>query len=197
MAAGMGLDWAGFNFFPKSPRYVTPEAVENLLLHIGNTVPVALLINPDNAEIDKIVALGFPVIQLHGDETPSRVAEIKARTGLEIWKAVGIANATDLETAQTFKAADRLLLDAKPPETAENSGGHGVPFDWSVLKTFASDARGNLDWILAGGLTPENVAEAIFQTSAPVVDVSSGVERVRGLKSVAKIKAFIEAVRQP
>jgi phosphoribosylanthranilate isomerase len=195
-AAAIGVDWAGFNFFPKSPRYVTPEVAQNLLLHVGDTVPVALLVDPADTEIDTICALGFPVLQLHGQESPSRIAQIKARTGLEIWKAVGIASAEDLETARYYTAADRLLLDAKAPRSALNSGGHGVTFDWSLLAAFTADKRGTPDWILAGGLTPGNVAEAISRTGAPAVDVSSGVERVRGLKNADLIKQFVGAAQQ-
>ena len=196
-AAALGVDWIGFNFFPKSPRFVTPDAAGNLLLHVGRAHPVALMVNPEDAEIETVKALGFPVLQLHGQETPERVAQIKSNTGLEVWKACGIASAADLETARTYKAADRLLLDAKPPPDAHNSGGHGVPFDWSLLDAFTSDPRGTPPWILAGGLTPDNIADAIAKTRAPAVDVSSGVERIRGLKSAAKIKDFIAAVRQP
>jgi len=195
-AAALGVDWVGFNFFPKSPRYVTPSAAQNLLLHIGTAVPVALLVDPDDAEIDEIAALGFPVLQLHGQETPSRIAQIKARTGLEIWKAIGVAAAEDLETARTYQAADRLLLDAKASKSAENLGGHGVVFDWSLLKAFMADPRGAPRWILAGGLTPENIAAAIEETGASAVDVSSGVERVRGLKNADLIKQFVEAAQQ-
>ena len=195
-AAALGVDWAGFNFFPKSPRFVPPSGAQNLLLHVGNTVPVALLVDADNAEIDAIAALGFPILQLHGQETPERVAEIKARTGLKIWKAIGIATTQDFETVRTYDMADRLLLDAKAPEQAENSGGHGVPFDWSLLKAFTNDPRGTPPWILAGGLTADNVTEAIAQTGADAVDVSSGVERVRGLKNADLIRAFVASVRQ-
>lgn len=195
-AAALGVDWAGFNFFPKSPRYVTPEAAQNLLLHVGDTVPVALLVDPSDREIDTICALGFPVLQLHGQESPARIAEIKAHTELEIWKAVGIASAEDLEAARRYDDADKLLLDARPPSSASNSGGHGVAFDWSLLEAFTADKRGTPDWILAGGLTPGNVAEAIARTGAPAVDVSSGVEHVRGLKTADLIKQFVEAAQR-
>jgi len=196
-AAALGIDWAGFNFFPKSPRYVSPSAAQSLLLSVGNATPVALLIDPDNAKLDEITALGFPILQLHGQETPERVAEVKHRTGLEIWKALGIKTAVNLEDARQYSSADRLLLDAKPPEDAENSGGHGVPFDWSLLENWSRNQTAPDSWLLAGGLTPENVSKAIAISGAPAVDVSSGVERIRGLKNADLMRKFVKAARQP
>ncbi|MDX1293904.1 MAG: phosphoribosylanthranilate isomerase, partial [Hyphomonas sp.] len=154
--------------------------------------PVALLVDPDDAQIDRIVALGFPVLQLHGSETPDRVAAIKARTGMEVWKAIGVAEADDLMRAATFEAADRLLIDARPPRDADRAGGHGLPFDWTLLEGWTAPRP----WLLAGGLTPENVADAIRRTGAPGVDVSSGVERLRGLKDRERVSAFINAARK-
>ena len=185
-----GADWIGFNFVEKSPRYVTPAAAASLLLGIGAAVPVALLVDPDDARIDEVAALGFPVIQLHGDESAQHLAAVKARTGLEVWKAVGVSTEADLERAMLYDGvADRVLLDAKPPKDAEITGGHGATFDWSLLKAWQPQTP----WMLAGGLTPDNVAEAIAATGARAVDVSSGVERARGLKDAALIKRFIEA----
>ena len=186
-AAQHGADWIGFTFVEASPRHVTPEAAESLLLQIGEARPVALLVDPDNALLDRIAALGFPVLQLHGAESPERVAEIKVRTGCEIWKAIGVSTRADLDAAAMYEGADRLLLDAKPPKGTAQTGGHGQAFDWSILK----DWQAPKPWLLAGGLTPENVAEAIRQTGAHAVDVSSGVERVRGLKDRALVRAFI------
>ncbi|MEO9970037.1 MAG: phosphoribosylanthranilate isomerase [Hyphomonadaceae bacterium] len=194
-AARLDVDWAGFNFFEKSPRYVTPSAAQNLLLGVGNMIPVALLVDPDNAMLDEIAALGFPILQLHGKETPQRVAEIKARTGLEIWKAVGIRTRVNLDEAREYYAADRMLFDAKPPESAENLGGHGVAFDWTLLKNWTGEGADTMPWMLAGGLRRDNVAQAISISGARAVDVSSGVERIRGLKNADMIADFVEAVR--
>lgn len=191
-AAALGIDWAGFTFVEKSPRFITPNAAANLLLHVGSTIPVALLVDPDDVMVDEIAALGFPVLQLHGSETPARVEEIKSRTGCEIWKAVGVSSAVNLDDACQYSGADRLLLDAKPPKTARITGGHGVAFDWRLLNNWQAPKP----WMLAGGLNPENVAEAIAVTGTRAVDVSSGVERIRGLKSAQLIKKFVEAVRE-
>ena len=189
-AAREGADWIGF-MFPASPRQVTLAAAETLLLSVGKAVPVAVLLDPPDTEVWAVAALGFPVIQLHGHETPERVAEIKAMTGAEIWKVLGVREAGDLERAGDYVAADRLLLDAKPPDGADRAGGHGTTFDWSLLRGWAAPKP----WILAGGLTPENVAAAIGQTAAPAVDVSSGVERIRGLKDRELVRAFIRAAK--
>jgi phosphoribosylanthranilate isomerase len=192
-AAQAGADWIGFVFAEASPRFVTEAAAASLLMQVGTATPVALLVNPDDAQIDRIGALGFPVLQLHGSETPERVAEIRDRTGAEVWKAVGIANADDLAHAETFTVAEKLLVDAKPPKDAEQTGGHGLSFDWNLLKGWQVPGP----WILAGGLTPENVADAIRLTGATAVDVSSGVERIRGLKDRRLVTAFIDAAKNP
>jgi phosphoribosylanthranilate isomerase len=188
-----GADWIGFNFAPGSPRRVTPQAAATLLMQVGRARPVALLVDPDDAEIDTIAALGFPVLQLHGAETPGRVAAIKARTGLEIWKVLGVAQRADLDGAAAYTAADRLLIDAKPPEGATRAGGHGQVFDWTILDHWTAPGP----WMLAGGLTPGNVTAAIAATGAPAVDVASGVERIRGLKDRELVRAFIRAAKQP
>lgn len=189
-AAREGADWIGF-MFPVSPRQVTLAAAETLLLSVGKAVPVAVLLDPPDEEVRAVAALGFPVLQLHGQETPGRVAEIKAMTGAEVWKVLGVRSAGDLAQAGDYGAADRLLLDAKPPEGDAQKGGHGAAFDWSLLKGWTAPKP----WILAGGLTPENVADAIGQTAAPAVDVSSGVERRRGLKDRELVRAFIRAAK--
>lgn len=191
-AAREGAEWIGFNFAPGSPRRVTREAAASLLMQVGRARPVALLVDAGDEEIDAIAALGFPVLQLHGGETPERVADIKARTGLEIWKVLGVTVAADLDVASGYTAADRLLIDAKPPEGATHAGGHGQVFDWTILDGW----RPPRPWMLAGGLTPDNVAAAIAATGAPAVDVASGVERVRGLKDRELVRAFLRAARE-
>ncbi|RAN36560.1 phosphoribosylanthranilate isomerase [Hyphomonas pacifica] len=190
-AVQKGADWIGFVFVEASPRYVTEAAAATLLMQVGLAVPVALLVNPNDAQIERIVALGIRVLQLHGSETPERVAEIKAAKGVEVWKALGVATPEDLERAALYTAADRLLIDAKPPEGADRTGGHGLAFDWTLLQGWGAPKP----WLLAGGLTPDNVGEAIRLTGASAVDVSSGVERLKGLKDRALVQAFIEAAK--
>ena len=189
--AAEGADWIGFVFAEASPRYVTPAAAETLLMGVGRAVPVALMVDPDDKLLAAVTELRVPVIQLHGNETPERVAVIKASTGCEIWKAIGVASKEDLAGAGAYEAADRLLIDAKPPKGADRTGGHGMAFDWSILEGWQPPKP----WILAGGLTPENVGEAIAATGAPAVDVSSGVERVRGLKDRELVRAFLRAAK--
>jgi phosphoribosylanthranilate isomerase len=192
LCAAEGADWIGFVFVEASPRYVTPEAAETLLLGVGRAVPVALMADADDILIDRVVATGIRVLQLHGQEPPERVAEIRDRTGCEVWKAIGVETAGDLAGAGAYTAADRLLMDAKPPKDADRTGGHGQAFDWSILKDWTSPKP----WILAGGLTPENVAGAVAATGAPAVDVSSGVERLRGLKDKELVRAFLRAAKE-
>lgn len=190
-AAREGADWIGFNFVPQSPRYVTPEAAATLMLRLGKAMPVALMADPDDALVRQVARLGFPILQLHGQETPERAREVKTLTGRDIWKAFGVRERSDLGQIRTFSDIDGLLVDAKAPEGAAFGGGHGQVFDWSILKDWAAPKP----WLLAGGLTPDNVAEAIRQTGAPGVDVSSGVERIRGLKDRELVRAFIRAAK--
>ncbi len=190
LAAREGADWIGFVFAP-SARQITPEAAATLLLQVGKAIPVALLVDPDDALIKTIVDIGFPVLQLHGSETPERVAEVKKMTGREVWKAIGVRSPCDLVRAATYEAADRLLIDAPAPLGADQAGGHGEVFDWTLLEAWSAPKA----WTLAGGLTPENVVEAIAATGASAVDVSSGVERRRGLKDADKVRDFIRAAK--
>jgi phosphoribosylanthranilate isomerase len=192
-AAREGADWIGFVFVDASPRRVTAAAVASLLMQVGKAVPVALLVDASDAEIDAVRAIGIRVLQLHGSETPQRLAEIRARTGCEVWKALGVSSRVHLDDARAYKAADRLLLDAKPPDRATRTGGHGETFDWSILDGWQAPAP----WMLAGGLTPDTVATAIAATGAPAVDVSTGVERIRGLKDRELVRAFIRAAKHP
>jgi len=186
-----GADWIGFNFVEKSVRYVTPAAVASLLLPIRRATPVALLADPDDAAVDAAAETGIGILQLHGSETPARLAEIKARTGLDVWKAIGVSERADLDAAGAFTAADRLLIDAKPPGGAAVTGGHGTAFDWSILEGWAAPKP----WFLAGGLTADTVANAIRVTGATAVDAASGVEKVRGWKDPALVRAFMDAVK--
>lgn len=192
VAAQAGADWVGFVFVPASPRVVTIGQADLLLAECGLAQGVALVADADDALIDAIRFTGFPVIQLHGAETPDRVSEIKQRTGCEVWKAIGISTPDDLVMAGTYKAADRLLIDARPPKDADRTGGHGQSFDWSVLETWTAPKP----WMLAGGLAPDNVVEAIRVTGAKAVDVSSGVETSPGVKDTHLIEDFIRNAKE-
>lgn len=187
--------YAGFVFFPKSPRHLTiPQARELTLAAPVGLAKVALVVDADDALLDAITeAMPLDMLQLHGHETPERVAEVRARYGLPVMKAVGIADEADLSTLLEYSlAADQILLDAKPPKNAPLPGGNGLSFDWRLV----AQRRWLKPWMLAGGLTPQNVAEAIRLTNARQVDVSSGVESSPGVKDPSKITAFVEAATQ-
>jgi phosphoribosylanthranilate isomerase len=190
-AVAAGADLVGLVFFPPSPRAVTPAQAAALAR--PGPGRVGLFVDPTDAEIAAVLAaLPLDLIQLHGEETPARCAEIRARFGREVMKALGIAAREDLAALAAYApAVDRFLLDAKAPPGAPIPGGNAAPFDWSVLAGAAIPRP----WLLAGGLTPENVAEAVRVAGAPGVDVSSGVERARGVKDPARIAAFVAAAR--
>lgn len=191
--AAAGAAYAGFVFFAKSPRHLTVAAARPLLLAVPEGLAkVALTVDADDAALDAIVtALPLDMLQLHGAESPERVAEVRARYGLPVMKAVGVASEGDLAAVFEYSlVADQLLIDAKPPKGAAIPGGNGVAFDWRLL----AGRRWLRPWMLAGGLTPENVAEAIRLTGAAQVDVSSGVESAPGVKDVGRIAAFGRAV---
>ena len=188
--------YAGLNFFPKSPRFVTLEEARALTLAAPmGLCKVALVVDADDATLDGIVeAMPLDMLQLHGKETPDRVAEVKARYGLPVMKAVGVADEGDLAAVLEYSlAADQILVDAKAPKGAALPGGNGLPFDWRLV----AQRRWLRPWMLAGGLTAENVAEAIRLTNARQVDVSSGVESAPGVKDPAKIVAFAKAALGP
>jgi phosphoribosylanthranilate isomerase len=192
-AVKFGARWVGFVTYPRSPRHV---ASNDVLKALGARVPksvgrVGLFVDPDDALLDERLATGaIDMLQLHGAETPARVAVIKARTGRPVMKAIKVAEAGDVERgiAAYASVADRLMFDA-----AEGilPGGNARAFDWTIL----SGRSVPLPWILAGGLTPENVAEAVRVTGARAVDVSSGVELSRGVKSIDLIRAFLDRVK--
>ena len=190
-AVGGGAAYIGFNFYPRSPRSVTPEDAARLAAKVPPSVStVALVVDADDALIDRIAeALAPDILQLHGGETPERVAQIRARTGRQVMKALAIATPDDIVRARTYESsADLLMFDAKPPPGGL-PGGNGLAFDWRLLK----DATWTRPWLLAGGLTPANVSEAIRATGATRVDVSSGVEDSPGVKSPEKIRQFLAA----
>ena len=190
--ATAGAAYVGFVFFPKSPRHLGVPAAKALALQVPTGIAkVALVVNATDDLLDELLAeVPLDMLQLHGAETPERVAEIKARFGLPVMKAIGVADESDLPAlAEYGGVADQLLVDAKPPKDAELPGGNGLSFDWRLI----AGRRWGVPWMLAGGLTPNNVAEAIRLTGATQVDVSSGVESKPGVKSAALISAFIDA----
>ncbi|NIX75739.1 phosphoribosylanthranilate isomerase [Microvirga terricola] len=190
-----GADWVGFVRFAKSPRHVDLSLGQRLsALAKGRAGRVVLLVDAEDAAIaEAVTALDPDLLQLHGHETPERVAAIRSTFKKPVMKAIGIAEAGDLAALDAYSAiADHLLLDAKPPKTPEAlPGGNGLPFDWRLLTGL--DPR--LSFMLSGGLNPGNVAEAIRLTKARAVDVSSGVEVAPGVKDSGKIEAFIKAAR--
>ena len=190
-----GAAFLGFVFFAKSPRNLSPEAAAQLAAPArGRAEVVAVTVDPDDAELDRIAAVLKPeLIQLHGREGPARVAEVRARTGAKVSKAVPIAAAADLAAAAVYEeVADYLMLDAKAAPGAALPGGNGEAFDWRL----AAERRFARPWFLAGGLDPWNVADAVRLSGAALVDVSSGVERGAGYKDPRLISAFLDAVRR-
>ncbi|WP_128565498.1 phosphoribosylanthranilate isomerase [Methylobacterium crusticola] len=189
-----GADQVGLVHFPRSPRHVDLARGGALSRQArGRAERVALLVDPDDALLDAVTAALDPDwLQLHGSESPARVAAIRARSGRPVMKAVGIAARDDLARAAAYAAcADRLLLDAKPGPGAALPGGNGHAFDWTLIAGTGLAAR----FMLSGGLTPETVARAIAVTGAHAVDVSSGVESVPGTKDPDRIAAFVAAAR--
>jgi len=192
--ADAGANYMGLVFFEKSPRNITiPAARELALVAPMGLAKVALVVNPSDAELDAITAtVPLDMLQLHGRETPERVAEVKARYGLPVMKAVGLADGDDLpKLVSYFGVADQILVDAKPPKGGELPGGNGLSFDWRLI----AGRRWPCPWMLAGGLTPENVAEAVTMTGAKQVDVSSGVEDAPGQKNAELIQKFVQNSR--
>jgi phosphoribosylanthranilate isomerase len=191
-AVAAGARWVGFVTFPPSPRYVSTETLRILGARVPKSVGrVGLFVDAGDALIDERLATdAIDMLQLHGSETPERVADLKARTGKQVMKVIKVAEPVDVERgiALYVGVADRLMFDA-----AEGTlpGGNARSFDWTIL----SGRKVPLPWFLAGGLTPDNVAEAVRVTAAPVVDVSSGVEASRGVKSVELIRAFLARTR--
>ena len=196
-AVAGGAAYLGFVFFEKSPRYLLPQQAAQLtapLRQRSKARIVALTVDPTDEDLAAILADFQPdLIQLHGKETPQRTAAVRASTGLEVIKVIGVSDASDIAAARAYDgAADHIMFDAKPPKDADRPGGHGVAFDWTLL----DQVRLERPWFLAGGLDPWNVAEAIKLSRAPIVDVSSGVERGPGVKDPALITAFLDAVRR-
>lgn len=192
-----GASLIGFVFYRRSPRCVDPATVKRLEAQVPPTVQkVGLIVDESDERIAEILgACELDLLQLHGAETPARVAEIRARFGKKVIKAIPVSEAADLDRAAAYEdVADYLMFDAKPPKSMSDAlpGGNALRFEWTLL----SGRRFKRPWFLAGGLTPDNLIEAVRITDAPMVDVSSGVEDRPGEKNVSKIKAFLEASRR-
>ena len=191
-----GASFLGFVLFEKSPRHVTPELAAHLAApaRARNVKVVALAVDPSDAAVDQITSVLQPdFIQLHGRETPQRAQAVKARSGVGLIKALPVSEASDLAGARDYETvADYLMFDAKPPAGSDRPGGNGAAFDWDILK----DQRFSRPWFLAGGLDPWVVGEALQRSGAPMVDVSSGVERGAGIKDPTLIAAFLAAVKR-
>lgn len=196
-AARGGAAWVGLNFYPPSPRAVSPDQAATLTaaLTAGGPQLVGLFVDPDDGVLSTTLnSVRLDLIQLHGQESPARTAEIRARFGLPVMKAISVAGADDLTAVEGYGgAADWLLFDAKPPKSMTDAlpGGNALSFDWQLL----AGRRWPLPWMLSGGLSTENVAEAVRISGARAVDVSSGVEAERGVKDPARITAFLECVQ--
>lgn len=193
-AANAGAAFLGFMFFEPSPRNLTPEAARNLYSELpAGPQRVGVFVDADDRLVDAAVeALDLDWLQLHGRESPEDISRLKERTGLKVMKAVGVAEPEDVEGARAyFEAADAMLFDAKPPKGSVLPGGNAISFPWDIMQ----DADLPAKWMLAGGLKPENVAEAVKSSQAKILDVSSGVETSPGVKSKSLIEAFLRAAK--
>ncbi|MEO3387104.1 phosphoribosylanthranilate isomerase [Mesorhizobium sp. CAU 1741] len=193
-ALGHGASHVGFIFFERSPRHVDPETAGALRRQAaGRASAVAVTVNAEDAVLDAIVTAMKPdMLQLHGSETPQRVADVKTRYGLPVMKAFSVREAADLAAIAPYrKVADRFLFDAKPPKGSDLPGGNGVAFDWRLLATLDP----GVDYMLSGGLNAANIGDALHLANPPGIDVSSGVESAPGVKDAALIADFFKAVR--
>ncbi len=187
-----GTDFIGLVFYEPSPRHIELDVAKYLSNFIPEKVQlVGLFVNPDDIYLTRILnEVPLTMIQLHGDETPARVTEVKEKFGLPVMKALPISSQKDLGNIKPYdNVADWLLFDAKGEDLP---GGNGTAFDWNILKNY----QGSKPWMLAGGLTPDNVGDALALLSPNAVDVSSSVESSKGVKDARKIQAFISAVKQ-
>lgn len=189
-----GADFVGLVFHPKSPRHVSAEQARSLAQRLRGRVRLtALLVDPRDDEISYVMTHAVPdFLQLHGNETPARVSQIRQTFGIPIIKVLSVAEPGDFANLQAQEdAADMMMFDAKPPANATRAGGNGVAFDWQMIRT----QKISRPWFLAGGLTPENVGRAIAASDAPGVDASSGLETAPGVKSAELIEQFVAAAR--
>ena len=186
-------EYAGFNFYAPSPRSLSMQDAARLSQRAGPRITkVGVFVEPDDTLLAEAIGAGeLDAVQLHGADTPERCGQLRARFGMPVWKALPVAGPSDLDRAAAYRdAVDLILFDAKTPK-GTLPGGMGLTFDWSLLAEFDAGVA----WGLAGGLTPANVADAVRQTGAPLVDTSSGVESAPGVKDVDKIAAFCKAAR--
>ncbi|MEQ8284564.1 phosphoribosylanthranilate isomerase [Thalassospira sp.] len=194
-AMSAGADALGYVFFPPSPRHISLKGAKTLTERVPNSIlKVGLFVEAGDEALETAITAGnLDVIQLHGKESPDRVIAVKERFGLKVMKAISVSTAADIKAAKVNYdgVADFLLFDAKPPKDSILPGGNAVSFDWTLLsgQSFKSD------WMLAGGLDPDNVAKAVEISQAPWVDVSSGVEKAKGVKDARKIANFIQAAK--
>ena len=187
-----GASYVGFVFYAPSPRHLELDRAAFMAQSVPEGITrVALTVDADDAMLDVLTgAVPIDMLQLHGNESPARVTEVKQRTGLPVMKAVGVATETDLTQLDFYaRVADQLLVDAKPPEGATRPGGNALAFDWRLI----AGRKWTVPWMLAGGLTPDNVGDAIRLTGARQVDVSSGVESRRGEKDAELMRRFVDA----
>lgn len=194
-AVARGASHIGFIFFPKSPRNIEPAlAGEIAEAARGKAKIVAVTVDADTDDLDEIIDQLRPdMLQLHGSESPERLLTLKALYGLPLIKALSIRDAGDLERIDPYIGiADRFLFDAKPPKGSELPGGNGVSFDWRLLKSL----DGDVDYMLSGGLDAKNVATALALTGARAIDISSGVESAPGVKDLALMDSFFDAVEK-
>ena len=185
-----GAKFVGFVFYPPSPRDVNPELVAKLVQAVPPGIPrVGVFVDPDDELLARVLAKApLDMLQLHGEETPARVAEIKSRFGKNVMKAIKVAAEADVQKASAYSGiADWLMFDARPPKEATRPGGNARAFDWNLLKA----RRWTRPWMLSGGLKSSNLGEAVRVSGAAVLDVSSGVESAPGVKDIAKIRAFL------
>lgn len=193
-AVRRGASHLGFIFFEKSPRNIEPDVAGQLADAVRGSVKiVAVTVDADNDELDEIIDLLKPdMLQLHGSESPERVLNVKAVYGLPVIKAFSIRDGDDLAKIDPYIGiADKFLFDAKPPVGSDLPGGNGVSFDWTLLRSLDE----GVDYMLSGGLNKNNVAEALEVTGALGIDASSGVESAPGVKDLAMIDAFFDAIR--
>jgi len=189
-----GADYLGVVFFPPSPRNIAPEQAADIIDGIPNEVgKVGLFVDPDDDFIENVLRyVRLDLIQLHGKETPARVEEVRQNYGLPVMKACPVSDENDIKAARAYEGvADHLLFDAKPPKGATRPGGNFVTFDWNLLK----EQKWSCPWMLAGGLHQGNVLEAVEASSAPAVDISSGVEIEPGVKSPEMIQQFLAVAK--
>lgn len=193
--AEQGASYVGFILFPPSPRHVTLEALTGLVSNVpGHIRSVGVVVDPSDEELELILAAApLDILQLHGHETPERVAAIALRTGCRVIKVIRVEEAADLAAAQDYVgAADMLMFDTKPPSNAKFPGGHGLPFDWRVLE----NQRWPKPWVLAGGLDAGNLRAAVELAHPDIIDVSSGVESRPGVKDPKRIAAFLAEAKR-